>query len=208
MAKTENIKKKETLNVTHMLLGVAMLALALYSGWTILQAPDGSGMELGAYSALLREKTGFLGGLFYLVMHGLTGRGILLFPFLFCLCGLCLLSGKQLSQIQVAGVVMAGLAILTMLHMNVTYVNIKDNFILGLCGNGGGVLGAAISMLLQKALGTVGAYIVLFCVAAIALIFMAYGLLAGQNETFFAAIGEKWVQMKDCLLYTSPSPRD
>lgn len=200
MAKTENIKKKETLNVTHMLLGVAMLALALYSGWTILQAPDGSGMELGAYSALLREKTGFLGGLFYLVMHGLTGRGILLFPFLFCLCGLCLLSGKQLSQIQVAGVVMAGLAILTMLHMNVTYVNIKDNFILGLCGNGGGVLGAAISMLLQKALGTVGAYIVLFCVAVIALIFMAYGLLAGQNEMFFAAIGEKWVQMKEKLL--------
>ncbi len=200
MAKTENIKKKETLNVTHMLLGVAMLALALYSGWTILQAPDGSGMELGAYSALLREKTGFLGGLFYLVMHGLTGRGILLFPFLFCLCGLCLLSGKQLSQIQVAGVVMAGLAILTMLHMNVTYVNIKDNFILGLCGNGGGVLGAAISMLLQKALGSVGAYIVLFCVAVIALIFMAYGLLAGQNETFFAAIGEKWVQIKEKLL--------
>ena len=200
MAKTENIKKKETLNITHMLLGVAMLALALYSGWTILQAPDGSGMELGAYSALLREKTGFLGGLFYLVMHGLTGRGILLFPFLFCLCGLCLLSGKQLSQIQVAGVVMAGLAILTMLHMNVTYVNIKDNFILGLCGNGGGVLGAAISMLLQKALGTVGAYIVLFCVAAIALIFMAYGLFAGQNEGVFAIIRDKSMQIKEKLL--------
>lgn len=87
MAKTENIKKKETLNVTHMLLGVAMLALALYSGWTILQAPDGSGMELGAYSALLREKTGFLGGLFYLVMHGLTGRAFCCFRFCFACAG-------------------------------------------------------------------------------------------------------------------------
>ena len=55
-------------------------------------------------------------------------------------------------------------------------------------------------MLLQKALGTVGAYIVLFCVAAIALIFMAYGLFAGQNEGVFAIIRDKSMQIKEKLL--------
>ena len=65
--------------------------------------------------------------------------------------------------------------VLTVLHMNITYVDIKDDFLLGMSGNGGGVIGAALSLLLQKALGNVGAYIALFCLSVIAVIIIAQG---------------------------------
>ena len=118
-----------------MLTGVALLALTVYSGWLIFKAPDTSGMNLGD----LQAEMGFLGGLIYILMHGLMGNGIVLFPFLFCLSGLCLLSGKRLSNMQVAGGVLAVCAVLTLLHMHVTYVDVKDNLLLGLGGSGGGI---------------------------------------------------------------------
>ncbi len=65
------------------------------------------------------------------MMHGLMGRGIVLFPFLLCLCGLCLLSGKHFTQMQVTGGVLAGLTVLAVLHMNITYIDAKDDLLLG-----------------------------------------------------------------------------
>ena len=200
MSKTKKIEKEPGMNVTHVLLGIILLAFTLYCGWIIVQAPDATGMDLAAYSSLLQEKMGFLGGLLYLLMHGLMGKGIVLFPFLFCLSGLCLLSGRQLSQMQVAGGVMAGLVVLATLHMNITYVDVKDDLLLGLNGNGGGVIGAALSLVLQKALGNVGAYIVLFCIAIIAVVLIAQGAVFGHGEDFLAAVRQSMTRVKETLL--------
>lgn len=200
MSKTKKIEKESGMNVTHVLLGIILLAFTLYCGWIIVQAPDATGMDLAAYSSLLQEKMGFLGGLLYLLMHGLMGKGIVLFPFLFCLSGLCLLSGRQLSQMQVAGGVMAGLVVLATLHMNITYVDVKDDLLLGLNGNGGGVIGAALSLVLQKALGNVGAYIVLFCIAIIAVVLIAQGAVFGHGEDFLAAVRQSMTRVKETLL--------
>lgn len=200
MSKTKKIEKEPGMNVTHVLLGIILLAFTLYCGWIIVQAPDATGMDLAAYSSLLQEKMGFLGGLLYLLMHGLMGKGIVLFPFLFCLSGLCLLSGRQLSQMQVAGGVMAGLVMLATLHMNITYVDVKDDLLLGLNGNGGGVIGAALSLVLQKALGNVGAYIVLFCIAIIAVVLIAQGAVFGRGEDFLAAVRQSMTRVKETLL--------
>ena len=189
MGKTKKAQQKETINITHILLGVGLLALTIYTGWIIIQAPDSTGYDtIAAYSADLQKKMGFLGGLIYLLMHGLMGKGIVLFPFLLCLSGLSLLSGKQLSQMQMTGGVMAGLIVLTVLHMNITYVDIKDDFLLGMSGNGGGVIGAALSLLLQKALGNVGAYIALFCLSVIAVIIIAQGAVLNRGEDFISAV--------------------
>lgn len=201
MSKSKKLEKESTVNVTHVLLGIGLLALTIYTGWIIFQAPSGAGMEIGAYGALLQEKMGFLGGLIYLLMHGLMGRGIVLFPFLLCLCGLCLLSGKHFTQMQVTGGVLAGLTVLAVLHMNITYIDAKDDLLLGLSGNGGGVIGAALSLLLQKALGTVGAYIVLFCVAMIAVVLIAQGAVLGKGGDFFAAVQQRLEQIKEALLH-------
>lgn len=200
MSQSKKIQKEAAVNVTHVLLGIGLLALTLYTGWIIVQAPPADGMELGQYGALLQEKMGFLGGIIYLLMHGLMGRGIVLFPFLFCLGGLCLLSGKQFSQMQVAGGVMAALAVLAVLHMNITYLDAKDDLLLGLAGNGGGVIGAALSLLLQKALGTVGAYIVLFCVAMIAVVLIAQGAVL-RGGAFSLALRQRLEQIKEALLH-------
>ena len=95
-AKKQSSKKtkKNELNITSVLSGVALLALTVYSGGLIFKAPDTSGMNLGD----LQAEMGFLGGLIYILMHGLMGNGVVLFPVLFCLSGLCLLSGKRLSN--------------------------------------------------------------------------------------------------------------
>lgn len=201
MSKSKKLEKESTVNITHVLLGIGLLALTIYTGWIIFQAPSGAGMDIGAYGALLQEKMGFLGGLIYLLMHGLMGRGIVLFPFLLCLCGLCLLSGKHFTQMQVTGGVLAGLTVLAVLHMNITYIDAKDDLLLGLSGNGGGVIGAALSLVLQKALGTVGAYIVLFCVAMIAVVLIAQGAVLGKGGDFFAAVQQRLEQIKDALLH-------
>ena len=82
MGKTKKAQQKETINITHILLGVGLLALTIYTGWIIIQAPDSTGYDtIAAYSADLQKKMGFLGGLIYLLMHGLMGKGIVLFPF-------------------------------------------------------------------------------------------------------------------------------
>ena len=201
MSKSKKLEKESTVNITHVLLGIGLLALTIYTGWIIFQAPSGAGLEIGAYGALLQEKMGFLGGLIYLLMHGLMGRGIVLFPFLLCLCGLCLLSGKHFTQMQVTGGVLAGLTVLAVLHMNITYIDAKDDLLLGLSGNGGGVIGAALSLLLQKALGTVGAYIVPFCVAMIAVVLIAQGAVLGKHGDFVAAVRQRLEQIKEALLH-------
>lgn len=198
MGKTK--KKQQAMNITQVLLGIGLLALTIYTGWIIFQAPDSTDLNVAEYNLLLQEKMGFLGGFIYLLMHGLMGNGIVLFPFLFCLSGLCLISGKQLSQMQVTGGVMAGIAVLAVLHMNITYVNIKDNLLLGLAGNGGGLLGALVSLLLQKALGSVGAYIALFCVAVIAVVLIAQGAVLNKGGDFLTAVKQTFSQVKELLL--------
>lgn len=194
-------KKQQQMNITQVLLGIGLLALTIYTGWIIFQAPDGINMDLAQYSIMLQDKMGFLGGLIYLLMHGLMGNGIVLFPFLFCLSGLCLISGKQLSQMQVTGAAMAGIVVLAALHMNITYVDLKDDILLGLAGNGGGFIGAVVSLLLQKALGTVGAYIALFCVAVIAVVLIAQGAVLGRGGDFLAAVKQTLFQVKELLLH-------
>ena len=194
-AKKQSSKKtaKNELNITSVLTGVALLALTVYSGWLIFKAPDTSGMNLGD----LQAEMGFLGGLIYILMHGLMGNGVVLFPFLFCLSGLCLLSGKRLSNMQVAGGVLAVCAVLTLLHMHVTYVDVKDNLLLGLGGSGGGITGAVLSMILMKLLGTVGTYIVLFCIAIAAIVLITQG---SGSEAFLTAVREGLMQIKETLI--------
>ncbi len=187
-------QKKNELNITTVLTGIALLALTVYSGWLIVQAPDTSGMGLND----LQAEMGFLGGVIYILMHGLMGSGIVMFPFLFCLTGLCFLSGKKLTNMQIAGGVLAAGAVLVLLHMHITYVDVKDNLLLGLGGAGGGVTGAVLSMILLKLLGTVGTYIVLFCSAVVSIVLITQG--AGSEE-FLAAVRDGLAQIKETLIH-------
>lgn len=192
--------QESALEITNVLLGIGLLALTIYSGWIIFQAPETELLDLKDYLPVLQKKIGFLGSLIYVGMHGLMGNGMVLFPFIYCFIGISLLAGKTPSRLQMVGAVLAILAVLTMLHMHVAYVNIKDNLLLGLAGNGGGIIGAVCSMLLQKALGNVGAYIVLFSMAVFALLFLVQGAVFGRGEDFFTAVHSSLLRIKETLI--------
>ncbi len=185
--------------VTRVLLGIAFLALAVYSVWLILQAPPHTGVELSFDE--LRAHMGLLGGAIYLVMDGLFGRGVPLFPLLFCLCAFCLLTGRRPRGTQIAGGVLAALVLLTFLHRNVTYVHAADALRLGWNGYGGGVVGALFAVALKTAVGRVGTYIVLFCAAVISAVLLAYHFLASQEESLPQLLLGYLRRFKEMLLH-------
>ena len=189
--------QKNGMTISRVLLGIGLLALAVYSGWLIFHAPDVTGPELRD----LQDEMGFLGGLIYILMHAVTGSGIILFPVLFGLTGLNGLSGRRLSAMQITGGIMAACAVLTALHMNVSYVDIKDNLLLGVSGIGGGVTGAVLSMILLKLLGKAGTCIVLAGTFAVAIILLVQGTSPARGEEFLEAVRDKLRQLKETLYH-------
>lgn len=82
MGKTKKAQQKETNQYHPYFAGCGLIGLTLLPVGLLIQAPDSTGYDtIVAYSADLQEKMGFLGGLIYLLMHGLMGKGIVLFPF-------------------------------------------------------------------------------------------------------------------------------
>lgn len=167
-------QKMKKQNISQILSGISLLAIAAYTGWIIVQAPSAAGIEFSQYHTILREQMGIIGSAVYLLMQSLLGNGVLLFPIFFAAAGIVLIGDRPLASTQKMGVVLLCLVILTLLHMNVTYISVRDNLILGLMGTGGGVIGALISMLLLGSIGKVGTYIALLCVTIISCILIAH----------------------------------
>lgn len=175
--KTSNKKKVKKLNISQILSGIGLLAIAVYTGWIIVQAPSAAGMEFSQYHVLLREQMGIIGSMIYILMQSLVGNGVLLFPLFFALAGIVLILDRPLESMQKVGIVLLCLVILMLLHINVTYISARDNLMLGLMGTGGGVIGAAISMLLLGSIGKVGTYIAMVCMSVISIILLTYHTL-------------------------------
>ena len=49
-------KKAKKLNLSQILSGIGLLAIAIYTGWIVLQAPSAAGMEFSQYNVILREQ--------------------------------------------------------------------------------------------------------------------------------------------------------
>ncbi len=192
-------KKKKKFNLSQILSGIGLLAITAYTGWIIVQAPSAAGMEFSQYNALLREQMGIIGSMIYLLMQSLVGHGVLLFPIIFAAAGIALITDRLPTGMQKTGVVLACLIILTLLHVNVTYISAKDNLMLGLMGSGGGVIGAAVSMLLLNSIGQVGTYIALACFTIIAAILIGYNVLTQHGSDIFAGIKHGLLRMKQAI---------
>ena len=76
-------KKAKKLNISQILSGIGLLAIAIYTGWIVLQAPSAAGMEFSQYHVILREQMGIIGSMIYLLMQSLFGHGVILFPLIF-----------------------------------------------------------------------------------------------------------------------------
>ena len=197
--KKRNSKKAKKLNISQILSGIGLLAIAVYTGWIVLQAPSVAGMEFSQYHIILREQMGIIGSMVYLLMQSMFGNGVLLFPMIFAAAGIVLIIDRQPTGMQKTGFVMACLVILTLLHMNVTYISVKDNLMLGLMGTGGGVIGAALSMLLLNFIGEVGAYIALICVSLIAAILIGHSILLKHGNEIVDTMKQWLVRCKTAI---------
>lgn len=190
--KTKRNTKKKKLNLSQILSGIGLVAIAVYTGWIIVQAPSAAGMEFSAYNILLREQMGIIGSMVYLLMQSLLGNGVLLFPLIFVSAGIALILDRQPTSMQKTGIVLACLVILTLLHINVAYISIKDNLMLGLMGTGGGVIGAAVSMMLLHCIGKAGTYIALSCAALIAAILIGHSMLSKHGGEMVQGV-KQWL---------------
>ncbi len=198
--KKRNSKKTKKLNISQILSGIGLLAIAVYTGWIIVQAPSVAGMEFSQYNIILREQMGIIGSMIYLLMQSLLGKGVFLFPLIFAVVGIVLILDRQPTGMQKTGFVLVALVILTLLHLNVTYISVKDNLMLGLMGTGGGVIGAALSMLLLNSIGKVGAYIALSCIAVFSAILLGQGILLKHGNEIMDTIKQWLKRCKDAFM--------
>ena len=193
-------KKAKKLNISQILSGIGLLAIAIYTGWIVLQAPSAAGMEFSQYHVILREQMGIIGSMIYLLMQSLFGHGVILFPLIFATAAIAMILDRMPTGMQKTGIVLGVLVILALLHLNVSYISVKDNLLLGLMGTGGGVIGAAMAMLLLSSIGKVGAYIALGCSALIAFILTFHGVLAKHGADVLGGIKAWLVRCKNAIL--------
>ena len=193
-------KKAKKLNLSQILSGIGLLAIALYTGWIAIQAPSAAGMEFSQYNIILKEQMGIIGSMIYLLMQSLFGKGVLLFPLIFGAAGIALILDRLPTGMQKTGIVLGILVVLTVLHMNVTYISVKDNLMLGLMGTGGGIIGAAVAMLLLSSIGKVGAYIALACAALIAFVLTCHAMLAKHGGEWLDGIKQWLVRCKNAIV--------
>ena len=192
-------KKAKKLNISQILSGIGLLAIAIYTGWIVLQAPSAAGMEFSQYNIILREQMGIIGSMIYLLMQSLFGKGVILFPLIFAAAGIVLILDRQPTTMQKTGIVLGVLVILTLLHVNVTYISAKDNLMLGLMGTGGGLIGAVVAMLLLSSIGKVGTYIALACAAVIAAVLAGHAVLAKHSGEMVDAVKQWLVRCKNAI---------
>ena len=193
-------KKAKKLNLSQILSGIGLLAIAIYTGWIVLQAPSAAGMEFSQYHVILREQMGIIGSMIYLLMQSLFGHGVILFPLIFVTAGIAMIVDRMPTGMQKTGIVLGVLVILATLHLNVSYISVKDNLLLGLMGTGGGVIGAAVAMLLLSSIGKVGAYIALGCAALIAFILTFHKALAKHGADILGGIKAWLVRCKNAIV--------
>ena len=104
-------KKAKKLNISQILSGIGLLAIAVYTGLIVVQAPSAAGMEFSQYNIILREQMGIIGSMTYLLMQSLFGNGVLLFPVIFAAAGIAMIMDRMPTGMQKTGIVLGVLVI-------------------------------------------------------------------------------------------------
>lgn len=152
-----------------LIIGVALLACAVYFAIIIHKGTT-------VHSSQLTEEMGFLGALFYQGIRTLVGQCEYFVPILMAIIGvrLCVPKLSINNRVIVTSVVIAT-CLLAFRHLS-----IDPNLAMakGMDGIGGGVIGAAIAVLLVRSISKTGAIIALVAVVLVALYICSNGALA------------------------------
>ncbi|MGI6284951.1 DNA translocase FtsK [Neomoorella humiferrea] len=173
MAPARTINEK----IKNEIIGVALVALALLclAGLYVL--------DLGYISTA--ASIGAVGRLLAGFLKTLTGEGKYLFPLILGAWGLRLIAGGKVkdSRPRLLGGILLFLTFLSALHQ--PYLNsasYKDILAMGLTGQGGGLIGAVVSIIFKSVFGRVGTWIVL-----VALGIISFLLVTGVSLTRMTA---------------------
>ncbi|MBE3571447.1 MAG: DNA translocase FtsK [Moorella humiferrea] len=173
MAPARTINEK----IKNEIIGVALVALALLclAGLYVL--------DLGYISTA--ASIGAVGRLLAGFLKTLTGEGKYLFPLILGAWGLRLIAGGKVkdSRPRLLGGILLFLTFLSALHQ--PYLNsasYKDILAMGLTGQGGGLIGAVVSIIFKSVFGRVGTWIVL-----VALGIISFLLVTGVSLTLMTA---------------------
>ncbi|MEE0435507.1 MAG: DNA translocase FtsK [Peptococcaceae bacterium] len=163
-------KKSQTIGNAYirLIIGVALLASALYFVFIIHRGA-------AVHSSQITNELGFVGALLYNTIRTLAGQCEYLIPLLFALIGLRFCAPKLgiNNRIVITSAVIV-VCLLAFRHLGIDPSVAMEK---GLEGIGGGVIGAAISLILVSAISKIGAIIALVAIIIIALFICTNGAL-------------------------------
>ncbi|MGD0621010.1 MAG: DNA translocase FtsK [Thermacetogeniaceae bacterium] len=191
VSKVKRIKQPTGDRMTHEIVGIVLLALAVL-------------MLVGVHA-----QTGIVGSLIAYVLRHLAGDqgkfGVILATAYFGVC-LCIYR-RPLSKIpRTAGVLVSLVVVLTICHFLLAPANIARNGMIslfwsaGLGGEGGGILGAILSMVSVYFFARIGTMIVLFCLAGIAIILLTGIPLSRLLSGAGSCLASGWRSLKHNLV--------
>lgn len=105
------------------------------------------------------------------MLKSLAGEGRYIFPIILVFTGVRFASKRGRTKIneRMYGAMLLFAVALAFLHM---IIPIEDSFKAGIAGDGGGILGAAVSYIFIKSFGTFGTYIILITAGIVALLLL------------------------------------
>lgn len=165
MAKPQQVK--ETLK--YELIGIGLIAMGAL-----------------AWISLTSNKAGTIGGWLAFLLRGLAGQGSAIFPVILVLTGLRMMISRTNSGPgnKTYSLLALTLVILSFLHLKINLkLTLESYFNTGFQGLGGGIIGAGVAFILNKAFGKVGAYIILASTSLASVLVLTNSSLAAITGT-------------------------
>lgn len=186
--KKSSAKKNNNNAFTQLIVGVILLALALYFVFIIHKGAS-------IHSSQISSELGFIGALLYEGIRTLVGQCEYFVPLLFVIFGLHFCAPKLNinNRIMITSVVIV-VCLLAFRHLSIDPTIAIEK---GLEGIGGGVIGAAIAMLLVSSISKVGAIIALTAIIVLSLYICSNGALGRWILSFLKRLHPvfgKWRQ--------------
>lgn len=195
---TKQVRSSE--DVKSEIIGIVLVTMGILSIFSLIY--PSSGMVSKCVNSFLKST---------------TGEGRYLLPIFLILAGVRLISkrNKFVVSERTYGAAILCLVVFSFLHL---LIPLEDSFKAGVAGDGGGVLGAALSYVLRKSFGIFGTYIILFTASLVAFLLLtnfSLATVAGKfairareilKKGFHGAAGFLFTEAKEEKADITPSP--
>ncbi|MHB8172782.1 MAG: FtsK/SpoIIIE family DNA translocase [Thermincolia bacterium] len=155
MAKNNQLKKE----IKHEIIGLTFLALGIFS------------------LVSLNMETGAVGGFIKRILATLAGQGGFIIPLVLVAYGMKLIIKHNNTGVTVKTYGLAGIVLVLLAFLHLHQIQPTHYWDYGMDGLGGGLIGAMLAIVIVKAFGLVGAYIILTTLALVNIILVTNGSL-------------------------------